>query len=33
MDSAFCADYDGGISGEVVAPYLPLALQDTALPV
>ena len=29
MDGAFCANCDGGISGEVVAPYLPVALQDT----
>jgi dTDP-4-dehydrorhamnose 3,5-epimerase len=29
MDGAFCANCDGGIGAEVVAPYLPVDLQDT----
>lgn len=29
MDGAFCANCDGGISAEVVAPYLPVDLKDT----
>ena len=29
MDGAFCANCDGGISAEVVAPFLPIALAET----
>lgn len=29
MDGAFCANCDGGINAEVVAPFLPVALKDT----
>lgn len=29
MDGAFCANCDGGISADVVAPYLPISLTET----
>lgn len=29
MDGAFCANCDGGISADVVAPYLPINLTET----
>lgn len=29
MDGAFCANCDGGISADVIAPYLPVGLEET----